>query len=91
MRVSGLLAHTALISGVLAAPAFAITPEEVWTSWQELSASYGQKITTESVEQDGSDVVVTGLVLSQEDETAKVEGRLDQITFADNEIGRAHV
>lgn len=91
MRVSGLLAHTALISGVLAAPAFAITPEEVWTSWQELSASYGQKITTESVEQDGSDVVVTGLLLSQEDETAKVEGRLDQITFADNGDGTVKI
>ncbi|MEY4983912.1 MAG: hypothetical protein RIR62_2178 [Pseudomonadota bacterium] len=91
MRVSGLLASSALVSGVLAAPAFAITPAEVWQSWQDLSASYGQTVTTESVEQDGSSIVVTGLVLVQEDEGARVEGRVDQITFADNGDGTVGV
>lgn len=91
MRITGLWAGTALVSTLAAMPAFAITPEEVWKSWQDLSASYGQTVTTESVEQDGDNIVVTGLVILQEDTGAKVEGRLDQVTFADNGDGTVAV
>lgn len=87
MRITGLWAGTALVSTLAALPAFAITPEEVWKNWQDLSASYGQTVTTESVVQDGTDIVVTGLVIRQDDPTATVEGRLDQVTFADNGDG----
>lgn len=87
MRFQRLCASTALITTLAAVPAFAVTPEEIWKSWQDLSASYGQTLTTESVVQDGSDIVVTGLKISQTDAEATVETTIDELSFVDNGDG----
>lgn len=87
MRSQGLWATTALISTIAAAPAFAVTPQEVWESWQALSASYGQTLTTESVDDSGSVITVTGLKITQADEGVTVEATLDELTMTDNGDG----
>jgi hypothetical protein len=91
MRIKALWAGTALVSSLAAMPAFAITPDEVWKSFQELSTSYGQTLTSESVAEDGGNIVVTGLSIVQEEEGARVEGRVEEITFTDNGDGTVSV
>lgn len=91
MRFTGLCASSALVSTLAALPALAVTPDEVWQNWQDLSASYGQTVATESVVQDGSDIVVTGLTITQSEEGATVESRIDQVTFGDNGDGTVRI
>lgn len=91
MKFQALCASTALVSTLAAVPAHAVTPEDVWKSWQDLSTSYGQTLTTESVVQDGSDIVVTGLKVTQTDAEATVESVIDELTFTDNGDGTVRV
>lgn len=91
MKFQALCASTALVSTLVAVPAFAVTPDEVWKSWQDLSTSYGQTLTTQIVVQDGSDIVVTGLKISQTDADATVETLIDEAVFRDNGDGTVQV
>ncbi len=65
-QLAGSTAVSALICGVSTASA-QVTPEEVWQSWQDMTSSYGQTITSTSTVKDGDTLRVEGVALATDD------------------------
>ena len=75
-----------------APPAFAqITPEEVWTQWQGLSAGTGQSLTARSQRRDGPRLVLDGVEITSRSATASVMVPLGQVVLADRGDGTVAV
>lgn len=91
MGISTLRATTALAAFCLSSPAFAVTPTEVWQSWQDMATSYGQTLTSESVDDSGDVVTVTGLTLMQDQDGVKSEMVMSELVFTDNGDGTVDV
>lgn len=91
MAISMLRATTALAALCLSTPAFAVTPVEVWQSWQDMVTSYGQTLTSESVDESGSAVTVTGLTIRQEQDGVTSELTMSELVFTDNGDGTVNV
>ena len=69
---------------IFTAPSVAqVTPEQVWQSWQDMSAASGQAISADSVTRDGDSLIVTGLQMNVEQQGANAEGRLSELRFTD--------
>jgi hypothetical protein len=91
MSMRRLTGSTALVLS-LAAPAFAdVTPQQVWEDWQAFATSSGQTITTQSVEEDGDTLVVTGLNLAIAQEGVTGNGTIEEVRFKDNGDGTVTV
>ena len=91
MGISKLRTTTALAAVLLSSPAWAVTPAEVWQSWQDMATSYGQTLTSESVEEGDDGITVSGLTMTQEQDGVKSEMIISEITFTDNGDGTVDV
>lgn len=92
MNKLSFLGSTALVALVSGNAALAdVTPEEVWQNWKDMSASYGQTITTASEERDGDALVVSGLTVGSEQEGAKVAVTVEEVRFTDLGDGTVEV
>lgn len=91
MGICTLRASTALAALFLSTPAFAVTPSEVWQSWQDMAASYGQTLTSASVDDTGASVTVTGVTVTTEQDGVKSEMTMSELIFTDNGDGTVDV
>ncbi|MFN6976983.1 MAG: DUF2125 domain-containing protein [Gemmobacter sp.] len=68
-----------------AAPAFAITPEELWAAWQAQSAAQGQTITAEATSRSGDTLALRGvsIAISPEDADLTVESDIGTVQMRD--------
>ncbi len=84
-----LTSTTALALVLSAHGSFAdVTPEEVWESWQALSASAGQEVTVGSAERNGDTLAVTGVVMTYKDELGGTySAEVGTLNFKDNGDG----
>lgn len=88
-KLAGSTAFIALTSG---SGAFAdVTPAEVWQSWQDMSASYGQSMVAASAEQDGDALVVSGVKISSSQDGVVIDANIEEIIFTDNGDGTVQV
>ena len=68
----------ALILGALSvAPAFALTPEEVWAMWQSQTSAQGQSLTAANTSRAGDTLVLNGVVSAFAPEGGEVRVRAD--------------
>lgn len=91
MGISTLRTTTAVAALFLSTPVFAVTPTEVWQSWQDTATSYGQTLTSASVDDTGASVTVTGLSVSTEQDGVKSELTMSEVVFTDNGDGTVDV
>lgn len=91
MGIRALRASTAFVAICIASPIWAATPAEVWQSWQDMSTSAGQTLTTESVEEGDDGIVVSGLTSTYEKDGVKSEATVDELEFTDNGDGTVTV
>lgn len=88
------LACSTALALVLSATASgaAVTPEEVWDSWQALSAAAGQDLTVGSATRTGDTLEVTGLVMTYTDNLGgSFSATIDRMSFKDNGDGTVAV
>jgi hypothetical protein len=76
---------------LLGTSAFAITPEELWTKYQDSVKSTGQTIATQSVTRNGAVLEVRGLTLTTGDATASVVQTIPEVNLTDNGDGTVGV
>lgn len=92
MKVWSLAGSTALVTLCAQVPAFAdVTPAEVWQSWQNLGASYGQKLTAGNVDDQGDTLTVTDLAMTYDKDGVKAEGTVPELVFTANGDGTVNV
>jgi hypothetical protein len=92
MQQSRLLAAGLLAALLVSTAAGAqVTPEQVWQNWKDLGASYGQTLTATSETREGDTLVVTGLVITQEDEELSTRATVDRIGFRDRGDGTVEI
>ncbi len=92
MKFWSLAGGTALVTLCAQVPAFAdVTPAQVWQSWQDLSAGYGQTLTPGSVDDQGDTLTVTDLAISYDKDGVKATGTIAELTFADQGDGTVQV
>ncbi len=88
-KLAGSTAFIALMSG---SGAFAaVTPEDVWQNWQDMTSSYGQTVVAASAERDGDALVVSGVKISSSQDGVVVDATIEKITFTDNGDGTVDV
>jgi hypothetical protein len=77
----------------LAAPPAAaqITPEEVWTQWQDLTRGTGQTLTARAQRREGARLVLDGVEITSRSATASVLMPLGQVVLADRGDGTVAV
>jgi hypothetical protein len=77
---------------LMGSTAFAqVTPEDVWTKFQEFSVSSGQTVTTDSVNRNGDTLEVRGLVMTFEDPLNAVKQTIAEMNFKDNGDGTVEI
>lgn len=79
------IATTTAIVGIIGADIAAaqVTPEDVWQSWQKMTASYGQALVADSVTRDGDTLVASGITASMDQDGASMVGKIDEMRFRD--------
>lgn len=68
-----------------------VTPEQVWQSWQDLGASYGEVLAAESAVRDGDSLVVSGLTVTYEKDGGSFSVSIDEVAFTDNGDGTVEI
>ena len=92
MKLWKLAGTTAVVALFAGSSAFAdVTPEDVWQSWQDLSATSGGTITTGSVARDGDTLVVTDLKSTVDNAGTKSESAIAELRFTDLGDGTVEV
>jgi hypothetical protein len=71
--------------------AFAITPEELWTKYQDAITASGQTVATESVNRNGDTLEVRGLTVTSGDDTASTVQTIPEINLTDKGDGTVAV
>lgn len=66
-----------------------VTAEQVWQNWKDLSAGYGQELTTTGETRQGDTLVVTGMAFTSTAPDATVTGSLEEVRF--RELGNGTV
>ena len=92
--MSRMLASSTVFSLIFAATGAlaAVTPEEVWESWQAMSTSAGQDLTIGSTARNGDTLEVTGLVITHADDLGgSFSATFDKLAFKDNGDGTVTV
>ena len=75
-----------------ASAALAVTPEEVWDSWQALVTSAGQDLTVGGTARNGDTLEVSGLVVTHTDDLGgSASVSIDRLAFKDNGDGTVAV
>ena len=79
------IATTTAIVGIIGADIAdaQVTPEDVWQSWQKMTASYGQALVADSVTRDGDTLVASGITASMDQDGASMVGKIDEMRFRD--------
>jgi hypothetical protein len=88
--MSRMLASSTAIVMILTASAAsaAVTPEEVWDSWQAFSTAAGQELTVGSATRNGDTLEVRGLVVTLTDDLGgSFSASIDSVDFKDNGDG----
>lgn len=86
------LAGTTALATFLTHAAFAdVTPAQVWQDWQDLSASYGQTLTPESVDDQGSAIVITNLAIGYDQNDVKASATIGELRFTDKGDGTVEI
>lgn len=87
-----LLGSTALVALIAGNAASAeVTAEEVWQSWKDMAASYGQTITTTSEVRNGDALVVEGATYAVDQDGVAVNMTVPQMTFTETGDGSVDV
>lgn len=68
-----------------------VTPDQVWQSWQEMSASMGQTLTVGSTKTEGGALIVTDLKAVTENDGSKVETALGEVRLTDKGDGTVEI
>lgn len=85
-------ASAAALLGALAAPALALTAQEVWDDWKAQMAPYGQaNVTIGSEDYAGGVLTVTDFAFGTSDETGGFSATIPQITLTENADGTVAV
>lgn len=87
-KLAGSTAALALFSGAAAAQ---VTPEEVWQNWQDMSASYGQTLTSDSAARDGDALVVTNLAMESSQDGTTIKSVIPEVRFTDTGDGTVEI
>lgn len=87
-KLAGSTAALALFSGAAAAQ---VTPEEVWQNWQDMSASYGQTLTSDSAARDGDALVVTNLAMASSQDGTTIKSVIPEVRFTDTGDGTVEI
>ena len=86
------LAAFSFSTALVANPAFAITPEEVWASWQEfLTDSYGADLEIGNESMSGETLTVSDLTITTEAPDGSFEAVMDTLTFENIGDGRVRI
>ncbi len=87
------LGTTIILSAFLSGTtAFAeITPEDLWAKYQELIATSGQTVVTESVARNGDTLEVRGMTVSMAEDAASVTQTVPELNFTDNGDGTVNI
>ncbi|MDZ4135661.1 MAG: DUF2125 domain-containing protein, partial [Paracoccaceae bacterium] len=88
-KLAGTTALAALVAGNAALAD--VTPEQVWENWKGLVTSYGQTLTTENETRSGDTLVIGGVVMLSEQDGARAEVAIDQITLRDAGDGSVQI
>lgn len=73
---------------LMGSTAFAqVTPEDLWTKFQDFSTAAGQTVATDSVERNGDTLEVRGLVLTTDDAMTTATQTIAEVDFTDNGDG----
>ena len=68
-----------------------VTPEQVWQSWQDLGASYGEVLAAESAVRNGDTLLVSGLTVTYEKDGGSFSASIDEVSFTDNGDGSVEI
>jgi hypothetical protein len=68
-----------------------VTPEQVWQNWKELSAGYGQTLTTGAETREGDTLTVTDVVLASEADGVTTRAEVERIVFRDRGDGTVEI
>ncbi len=80
-KLAGSTAVLALIAGQSALAD--ITPEEVWQKWKDMSASYGQTVTTTAEARDGDTLMIEGATFTTVQDGAESSVAIPKIALKD--------
>lgn len=58
-----------------------VTADQVWQKWKDMTASFGQTITTASEERQGDTLVISGLAFATENEGGSVSGTIEKVNL----------
>lgn len=86
-----LLGSTAVLAVMTGNAALAITPEEVWAKWKDLSAGHGQTLTTGSEARDGDALVITDMTLDYAQDGSAMTVTVPQVRLEDVGDGKVEV
>jgi hypothetical protein len=85
LRLFGTTAVAALVAGQAALAD--VTPEEIWQTWKDASASYGQTLTTVSEVRSGDTLTIEGASFASTQEGAEASLDIDEIVLRDQGDG----
>lgn len=69
----------------------AVTPEDVWADWKQMSEGFGQTLTATSEAREGDVLVVKGLTISMDQDGNTSTGTIEELRFADKGDGTVEV
>lgn len=74
-------------------PLVALTPEEAWQGWQDMSAAFGQDVEVESTRRDGDSLVVMGATFTAvaEEDDFTIVYTVPKIVFAEAGSGAVRI
>ncbi|MBV0913652.1 DUF2125 domain-containing protein [Anianabacter salinae] len=85
------LCATTALAGLSAPAAADVSAQDVWTSWQELSASVGQTVAAETEDMSGATLTVSGVTITQDTDDMTLDGAIDEVTFTENGDGTVSI
>ena len=72
-------------------PAWSLTAEQAWATWQSISQQMGQTIAAEAEERSPGGLTVRGVVFQIADEEATIGGRIAEIVFTEQSDGTVSI
>ncbi len=86
-----LLGSTAVLAAMAGNAAWAITPEEVWAKWKNLSATNGQTLTTGGEAREGDALVITDMTLTHTKDGSAMTMTVPEVRLEDVGGGKVEI
>ena len=86
-----LLGSTAVWAAMAGNAAWAITPEEVWAKWKNLSATNGQTLTTGGEAREGDALVITDMTLTHTKDGSAMTMTVPEVRLEDVGGGKVEI